>query len=108
MSAGEARRLENVLHDGMQHMVIRGWEVEDVVYDNTTIPPTPHYTLKQTPISEVTTAELLAMLKRFAARGEQLWDDVNFRDGYKKIPSGDLVDCRNLLRKCGVTEFTDE
>lgn len=49
--------------------------------------------------------ELLAMLKRFADRGEQIWDDENFRDGYKKIPSGDLVDCRNLLREFGITHF---
>jgi hypothetical protein len=45
---------------------------------------------------------LLTMLRKFGVRGEQLWDDENFRDGYKKIPSGDLVDCRNLLRRFGV------
>ena len=49
--------------------------------------------------------ELLTMLKRFADRGEQLWDDENFRDGYKKIPSGDLLDCRELLRQFGITDF---
>ena len=51
--------------------------------------------------------ELLDMLKRFAAHGEQLWDDENFRNGYKKVSSGDLVDCRNLLRQFGVTEFNE-
>lgn len=49
--------------------------------------------------------ELLEMLKRFADYGEQLWDDENFRDGYKKISSGDLVDCRELLRQFGITDF---
>lgn len=49
--------------------------------------------------------ELLTMLKRFANRGEQLWDDEDFRDGYKKIPSGDLVECRELLRRFGITDF---
>lgn len=48
------------------------------------------------------------MLSRFAVRGEQVWDDENFRDGYKKVSSGDLVDCRNLLRKFGITEFIEE
>jgi hypothetical protein len=33
-----------------------------------------------------TNDELLSMLKRFAERGEHVWDDENFRDGYKKIP----------------------
>ena len=41
---------------------------------------------------------LLTMLERFARRGEDLWDREDFRDGYKKIPSGDLVDCRKLIR----------
>ena len=50
--------------------------------------------------------DMIEMLKRFALHGEQVWDDINFRDGYKKIPSGDLVDCRNLLRKYGVTMET--
>lgn len=54
------------------------------------------------------TQELLGMLSRFAVRGEQVWDDENFRDGYKKVSSGDLVDCRNLLRKFGITEFIEE
>lgn len=50
---------------------------------------------------------LIDMLKRFARRGEQIWDDDNFRDTYQTIPSGDLVDCRNLLREFGITEFDD-
>jgi hypothetical protein len=54
-----------------------------------------------------TNDELLSMLKRFAERGEHVWDDENFRDGYKKIPSGDLVDCRELLRKYGVENFNE-
>ena len=49
--------------------------------------------------------ELLTMLKRFADCGEQLWDEENFRHGYKKISSGDLVDCRALLRQFGITNF---
>ena len=48
-----------------------------------------------------------AMLQRFASLGEQLWDETDFRDGYKQIPSGDLVDCRSLLRQLGVTEFDE-
>jgi len=51
--------------------------------------------------------ETVAMLKRFASKGEQLWDDLDFRDGYKKISSGDLIDCRNLLRKLGISDFDD-
>lgn len=40
-----------------------------------------------------------AMLERFAEYGEELWDVENFRDGYKKINSGLLVDCRKLLKE---------
>lgn len=46
---------------------------------------------------------LLTMLRRFAVYGEQLWDDEDFRDGYKKISSGILVDSRKLLRRFGVS-----
>jgi len=47
---------------------------------------------------------LLSMLERFAVRGEGLWDRENFRDGYKKVPSGDLVDCRKLIEFCECDE----
>jgi hypothetical protein len=47
---------------------------------------------------------LLSMLERFAVRGEELWDRENFRDGYKKVPSGDLVDCRKLIEFCECDE----
>ena len=52
-------------------------------------------------------SDLTNMLKQFANYGEQLWDEENFRLGYKKIPSGHLVDCRNLLRKFGIS-FEEE
>ena len=47
---------------------------------------------------------LLAMLERFAVHGEELWDRENFRDGYKKVPSGDFVDCRKLIQFCECDE----
>lgn len=40
---------------------------------------------------------MLSMLEQFAMRGEALWDLENFRLGYKKVPSGDFVDCRKLI-----------
>jgi hypothetical protein len=46
--------------------------------------------------------EIMGMLKRFAEYGEDEWDSENFRDGYKNVSGGDLVDCRSLLRKLGV------
>ena len=47
---------------------------------------------------------LVEMLQRFAVYGVELWDEENFRDGYKKIPSGLLVDCRKLIafKTCSV------
>ena len=41
--------------------------------------------------------QLIKMLKRFAVYG----DKEDFRGGYKKVSSGDLVDCRNLLKSFG-------
>jgi hypothetical protein len=46
---------------------------------------------------------LLTMIRRFAVYGEQLWDAQDFRDGYKKISSGLLVDARKLIRRFGVS-----
>lgn len=56
---------------------------------------------------------MLAMLERFACHGEILWDVENFRDGYKKISSGDLVDCRKLIKfwpchHCGAAMHPDK
>lgn len=50
---------------------------------------------------------LLDILSGFAGYGEDLWDREDFRDGYKKIPSGKLVDCRVLLREFGITQFDE-
>jgi hypothetical protein len=51
------------------------------------------------------TEPLIEMLQKFAEYGEDLWDEENFRGGYKKVRSGDLVDCRNLLREYGIHQF---
>ena len=106
-------RGENIPHEAMQYMVLRGWMIESVTRDDSTVPPTLYYTLRRSDSVDLMdvlrdmTAELLDMLNRFASCGEQLWDDENFMQGYKKVSSGDLVDCRNLLRKFGVTDFNE-
>jgi hypothetical protein len=50
--------------------------------------------------------ESLQLLREIGVHGEKLWDSDNFRGGYKKIGSGLLVDCRNLLRKHGIDPDT--
>lgn len=62
---------------------------------------------KETSIFEVSQnksliLDLIKVVKEIAGYGEEVWDECNFRDGYKKVNSGVLVDARMTLKKYGI------
>lgn len=52
-------------------------------------------------------AGLLDIVKQLAGYGEELWDTNDFRDGYKKVRSGLIIDARKLLKRHNI-EFEEE
>ncbi len=52
--------------------------------------------------------DLIEIVVKLAQYGEVLWDEENFRDGYKKVDSGLLVDARAVLDKHRIGYHKDE
>ena len=48
------------------------------------------------------------LLKVIGSYGEPEWDKEVFRDGFKKVSSGDLVDVRSFLYELGIDPDEEE